>query len=86
MIIEADVKCYYCGHISGHVVGDADQPLHPKTFRPISGSEARNPKPGERLRCFRCGGPVFLDEITVLRQKKRTTAPSRQLRIAAGVR
>ncbi|MGQ9677462.1 MAG: hypothetical protein ACUVX1_17510 [Chloroflexota bacterium] len=83
MIIEADIKCYYCGHISGHVVGDADQPLHPKTFQPISCSSGYLPKPKERPRCQRCGGPVFLDDITVRREKKRVAIPSRQLRMVA---
>lgn len=83
MIIEADVKCYHCGHVSGHVVGDANQPLHPKTLQPIAGPSSRSSRPGDRIRCLRCGGPVYLDDIVVRREKRRASGAGRQMRLVA---
>lgn len=71
MIIRADVKCYYCGFVSGQLEGDSRDPLHIRAFRPAPTYGGPLPRPGDRVRCGRCGGPVFLDEIEVVRERRR---------------
>jgi hypothetical protein len=60
----ADVKCYHCGHISGHIVGVRGAPLRVANFVPRRGYAGPAVRPGSRLRCERCSGPVFLEEAT----------------------
>src|SRR5262245_8398837 len=55
----ADVKCYFCGHISGQLEGHRGAKVTPAAFRPRPGYTGRTFASGERLRCERCGGPVF---------------------------
>ncbi|HWC30386.1 MAG TPA: hypothetical protein VG845_09925 [Dehalococcoidia bacterium] len=62
--IVADVKCYYCGHISGQIHGRRHQPLKVSDFVPRPGYAGPEVKPGMRLRCERCRGPVFLEDAT----------------------
>ena len=66
MMVSADIKCYYCGHVSGTFVGDSSAPIKVNAFRPSDPNWT--PRPGEPLRCRRCGGPVFLDEVRKLRR------------------
>ena len=65
MQVTADVKCYYCGHISGQVVTDPAQPGL-KAFQPRPGYQGVVPGSGRRLRCERCQGPVYLEDVTPL--------------------
>jgi hypothetical protein len=62
--VVADVKCYYCGHISGQIVGRKGEPLRASNFIPRPGYQGMEVKPGVRLRCERCNGPVFLEDST----------------------
>lgn len=71
MLHVGDVKCYYCGFISGELVGANSQNLKNGTFRPAAGVDAVAVSAG-RLRCARCGGPVFIDEV---RLEKPRPAP-----------
>ncbi len=61
--MRADVKCYYCGHISGQIVGYRHQPVNASSFVPRPGYTGPAAVTGQRLRCERCGGPVFLEEV-----------------------
>ncbi len=75
--VVADVKCYFCGHITGQIVGRRGQPLQISNFVPRRGYSGPQPKPGMRMRCERCNGPVFLEESTgnePLRTRKSATA------------
>ncbi len=79
MRIRADLKCYYCGHVSGQIEGETTQPIRYAVFSP-STTPGRGPagRPGRPLRCQRCGGPVYLDEIEVIRPRRpsiSTTEP-----------
>jgi hypothetical protein len=58
----ADVKCYYCGHVSGQVTGRRGKPLRAGDFRPRPGYKGPEVRPGQKLRCERCNGPVFLED------------------------
>ena len=71
MLHVGDVKCYYCGFISGELVGANSQNLKNGTFRPAAGVDAAAVSAG-KLRCARCGGPVFIDEV---RLEKPRPAP-----------
>ena len=62
--IVADVKCYFCGHVSGQIVGYRNGPLSLSNFVPRPGASGSSVSSGGRLRCKRCGGPVFLEEAT----------------------
>ena len=61
MQVTADVKCYYCGHVSGQLISEQDHP-EKNVFRPRPGYQGVRPAPGTRIRCERCGGPVFLED------------------------
>lgn len=67
MMIRADVKCYYCGHVSGQLEGDPDNPYLRWTFYSVPGPAPRTLSTRRAIRCIRCGGPVFLDEIETVR-------------------
>ncbi len=62
--VVADVKCYFCGHVSGQIVGKRHQPLKVTDFIPRPGYQGPEVRPGSRLRCERCQGPVFLEDAT----------------------
>jgi hypothetical protein len=62
--VVADVKCYFCGHISGRLVGQRGRPFRATRFLPRQGYAGPEVKPGARLRCERCEGPVFLEDAT----------------------
>ena len=64
--IAADVKCYFCGHISGQIIGLKGVPLKIGNFVPRPGYKGPEIRPGVRLRCERCQGPVFLEDTTVI--------------------
>jgi DNA-directed RNA polymerase subunit RPC12/RpoP len=62
MQVTVDVKCYFCGHVSGQITGERDQPQRGR-FEPRAGYAGDPPAPGRRIRCERCSGPVFLEEV-----------------------
>ncbi len=66
MLLRADVKCYYCGHVSGQVQGDYEDPRARWSFQPAQGSAIQRLPTRTGIRCLRCGGPVFLDEIEAI--------------------
>jgi len=74
MLIRADVKCYYCGFVSGQVEGDPQRTPRLWNFRSRSGVSPP-PSSNRQLRCCRCGGPVFLDEIETVRRTYRGAEP-----------
>jgi hypothetical protein len=61
-LIAADVKCYYCGHVSGQMVARRGGPFRLSDFVPRPGFAGEMPASGKRLRCERCKGPVFLED------------------------
>lgn len=80
MTVRGDVKCYYCGHISGELIGSPDEPMRARSFRPGPSFRGPLPKPGQSLRCDRCGGPVFLEDVSVVREpvvREPVVAPTR---------
>lgn len=63
MRVVGDVKCYHCGHVSGQIEGTRTDRLVLHKFKPSAGFQGPEPRPGESLRCNRCGGPVFLEDL-----------------------
>lgn len=63
--VKADVKCYYCGFVSGELIGEPKKLLSVKNYHPAPGTSV--PKTGDSLRCARCGGPVYLDDVQPVR-------------------
>ncbi|HLH22767.1 MAG TPA: hypothetical protein VK066_09600 [Chloroflexota bacterium] len=63
MLISADLKCYYCGYVTGEVITDTSHPDRVLAFRPTDG-DVQSGKAARR--CSRCGGPVYLDDAQTL--------------------
>lgn len=63
MRMMGDVKCYHCGHVSGQVEGTRTDRLVIHTFKPRPGFQGILPQKGQRLRCERCQGPVYLEDL-----------------------
>ena len=59
----SDVKCYFCGHVSGQIIAQRNQPLRLNNFVPREGYTGPELKLGGKLRCERCKGPVFLEDV-----------------------
>jgi hypothetical protein len=81
--VVADVKCYYCGHISGQVKGFRAERLVLRSFQPRPDFQGTPPQPGQPIRCERCNGPVYLEDLRpVLAEieaiKEREPAPKRK--------
>lgn len=79
MTIVADVKCYYCGHVSGKITGEMGAPFKRDAFEAAACHAGRTIPSGQRFRCLRCGGPVFLDDVQYTRRaiKSPTELPRR---------
>jgi hypothetical protein len=60
MRVRGDVRCYHCGHVSGTIEGDPHGPPGAAVFTPLNGPPQRA---SASIRCIRCGGPVYLDEL-----------------------
>lgn len=58
----ADVKCYHCGWISGRVAGRKGSPQSEWAFEHRDGTSTPL-TPGKRLRCLRCTGPVYAEDL-----------------------
>jgi hypothetical protein len=76
MLIRADVKCYYCGYVSGQVEGDPESTCPAWSYHCRPGSDNPPPTNPRQIRCSRCGGPVFLDDIETVRSHGRATHPT----------
>jgi hypothetical protein len=70
----ADLKCYMCGSVTGSI--ESEQSLtgmaasgNPVLLRYAGRDEAVQVADWRRLRCDRCGGPLFLDETDVVTRR-----------------
>src|SRR3989442_11015290 len=68
--VRASVACYHCGHSSGEVEAGRDCPLAAGVFLPAGRPDARVELKGRRLRCARCGGPTYFDEVRPVRVRQ----------------
>lgn len=72
----SDVTCYHCGHVSGQLVWRPIASAQGETFYPQSGHTKPIPPAGRNLRCARCGGPTYLDELRLIRGTLQELAPA----------
>ena len=69
----ADLKCYMCGSVAGSI--ESEQSLTGTNragrvaLRRAGRDEAVHVADWRRLRCDRCGGPLFLDESEVVTRR-----------------
>jgi len=63
MKVVGEVKCYHCGHVSGEIEGTRTDHLVLHAFNPRPGYQGTPPGPGDRIRCERCQGPVFIEDL-----------------------
>ena len=83
MRVRADIKCHACGFVSGEVIGLApDGVTGPRRARirseriiPSPLSPKNWPTRGQPLRCARCNGAVYLDDLDVLRERPAESTP-----------
>jgi hypothetical protein len=62
--LEAEVKCYHCGHISGVLRRDREA-RGPAVFLASGGAPAVAVRSLTALHCARCQGSVYTDEFDV---------------------
>jgi hypothetical protein len=61
--LEAEVKCYHCGHTSGVLRRMQSSPNAPTVFQSADGTPAVVVRSLTDLHCQRCQGSVFTDEF-----------------------
>lgn len=79
-MVVADVKCYHCGYVSGELTEEYVNAIRVVRFRPARDYPRPVPRPGEGLRCGRCGGPVYLDEVRTVRHRPVEAIPKERRR------
>ncbi len=70
----ADLKCYMCGSVSGSIESEQSLEGAAAVGRPVVFRKSGLDQPVQfvnwrRLRCDRCGGPLFLDESDVITRR-----------------
>jgi hypothetical protein len=70
----ADLKCYMCGSVSGSIESEQSLTATPHRVGPVTLRQVGRDTPVQianwrRLRCDRCGGPLFLDETEVITRR-----------------
>jgi hypothetical protein len=70
----ADLKCYMCGSVAGSIESEQSLTAAPQGRRAVTLRLAGRDAPIQvsnwrRLRCDRCGGPLFLDESDVITRR-----------------
>jgi hypothetical protein len=68
--VRASVLCYHCGHTSGEVEAETHRPLATGVFLPAGQPGVRVELRGRRLRCARCGGPTYFEEVRPIRTRE----------------
>lgn len=71
-VLIADVKCYLCGAISGSIESERQPVPRNVTFRKVGEQTALPVLDWRRLRCERCGGPIYLDDADIVTRRVET--------------
>lgn len=58
-----DVKCFMCGFVTGKLTGNPELPRKARPFVPTDGYATPPHFRPERLRCLRCDGACFLEDV-----------------------
>jgi hypothetical protein len=64
MRMSADLKCYACGFVSGQIEGDDKEPIQRGKLKSHSPLGVPKRRQDGRLACLRCGGALYLDDVT----------------------
>ena len=70
-MMRADLKCYNCGYVSGQIEGDDKQSINRGKVSSQSPLGLPKRRTDGRFGCVRCGGPLYLDDVTYLRPRVR---------------
>jgi hypothetical protein len=69
----ADLKCYMCGSVNGSIESEQSLTAAPYAAHPVllrqTGRTPVEVVNWKRVRCDRCGGPLFLDETDVITRR-----------------
>jgi DNA-directed RNA polymerase subunit RPC12/RpoP len=71
--VEADIKCYLCGGLAGVIECDRERNPLSVLFRRPGDTVATAIADFKGVRCPRCGGTTFLDEVTLVTRRVETT-------------
>jgi len=76
--VRADLHCYHCGYIAARVGGTTDTSGGPmraaRLVAPPAGPGFRK-RTGGSPTCGRCGGPLFLDDLEIIRYAPTVIVP-----------
>jgi len=70
--VEADIKCYLCGTLAGAIECDRERNPSRVVFRPVGAPAATAIDDVSHIRCPRCAGATYLDDVTVLTRRIET--------------
>lgn len=74
-LFKADLKCYMCGSVAGSIESEQSFLEAAQTHRPVLLRRAGMPQQAVQvlnwrtLRCDRCAGPLFLDEVEAITRR-----------------
>jgi hypothetical protein len=72
--VVADLVCFLCGATAGTVAAEQRPPPVAYTYTPAGGA-AVDVADWRRLRCPRCGGALFPDDVRIRRERPEPVAP-----------
>ena len=68
MRYRAELRCYLCSRNTATLEWDGATPMDVSVTRPGMGTVQMVAQAARQVRCVRCGGPTFIEEIEKLRQ------------------
>lgn len=78
MKVRAELHCFHCGYSAARIEGIIDVSGGPvkngRLLAPPSGPGFKK-RPGSAPLCGRCGGPLFLDDVEVIRYAPTVIVP-----------
>ncbi|HZW30236.1 MAG TPA: hypothetical protein VFF52_05970 [Isosphaeraceae bacterium] len=74
MKVRAELHCYHCGYVAATVEGSLERPIETARLIQAPVGPGARIRPGDRPRCGRCGGPLYLAEIELVRPRHHVRA------------
>lgn len=68
MRYRAELRCYLCSRGTATLEWDGATPMDVSVARPGMETVQMEAKAARQVRCVRCGGPTFIEEIEKIRQ------------------
>ena len=65
MLVKGDITCLHCGFVSGQWTGVNGSPVTFAGYKApeAEGAEGNRESPESPVRCARCDGPVYLEDV-----------------------